>query len=343
MLRKKFMVVLGIIVTLHVVMALQSILALHGVLRDLDAAGAAAVASTTAIQRAKLELNAAQVRSSDLPPQATVPARDLASLSGSLDSQVRAMNDLVLMEADGPAGDLAHLHDQVRQLAADAGPVPVSLFLDRLVHLRDQVDRLEISTSRVIEEARQDITSRFRRTIVVLGVVFVLIINATLMVLSRMVGIIVRPVDRLVEGSRRLAREEFSHRVDLGRPRRWSDEFAELADAHNALAAQLEQNEQRKVEMMHQVARTLSHELNNAIAIIELQITHLARQTRGDESQAERLREIHRTLARISRTIDSLMHVRRIVLTDYTSGVSMLDLERSTEEVPGEVPIAAGR
>jgi two-component system, OmpR family, sensor histidine kinase BaeS len=165
--------------------------------------------------------------------------------------------------------------------------------------------------------------------------VFVLIINATVMVLSRMVSMIVKPVDQLVEASRRLAEEDFEHRVDLKR----SDEFAELARAHNAAAEQLQQNEERKVETLHQVARTLSHELNNAIAIIELQLTHLARKNKGDGEQAERLKEIHRTLERISRTVDALAHVRRIVLTDYTSGVSMLDLERSVEEEPA----AAGR
>ncbi len=34
----------------------------------------------------------------------------------------------------------------------------------------------------------------------------------------------------------------------------------------------------------------------------------------------------------MTRTVESLKHVRRIVLTDYAAGVKMLDLARSTEE-----------
>jgi hypothetical protein len=44
--------------------------------------------------------------------------------------------------------------------------------------------------------------------------------------------------------------------------------------------------------------------------------------------------QIHESLARMTVTLERLKHVRRIVLTDYTEGTKMLDLERSVAEEP---------
>ena len=57
--------------------------------------------------------------------------------------------------------------------------------------------------------------------------------------------------------------------------------------------------------------------------------------TRGCRSSAilERYcREIQTTLSRMSKTVASLKHIRRVVLTDYVDGQKMVDLERSVEE-----------
>lgn len=176
-----------------------------------------------------------------------------------------------------------------------------------------------------------DAIGKLRLVAIGLGLVFVIVLNASIMVLARMTSMILKPVDKLVDASRRLAREEYSHRVELDR----RDEFGELARAYNSLADQLQANEQRKIETLHQVARTLNHELNNAIAIIQLQLKLIERGgAGGDQLQAERLREIHAALARMSRIVVDLTRVRRIVLTDYLSGVKMLDLERSVEDEP---------
>jgi signal transduction histidine kinase len=158
-----------------------------------------------------------------------------------------------------------------------------------------------------------------------LAIVFLLVINIAAMVLLRMATMILKPVDQLVYASRQLAMERFDYRVDLG----GNDEFDELAAAFNNLGSQLQANEQKKVEVLSQVALTLNHELNNAIAIIELQLNLLSRQTGGNAAHERRLREIHQSLARMTDTVQSLKNVRRIVLTDYVSGQKMLDLRRS--------------
>ena len=176
-----------------------------------------------------------------------------------------------------------------------------------------------------------DAIGKLRMVAIGLGLVFVVVLNASIIVLGRMTSMILKPVDKLVDASRCLAREDFSHRVQLDR----RDEFGELARAYNSLAEQLQCNEERKIETLHQVARTLNHELNNAIAIIQLQLIMFERGGKnGNQLQAERLREIHAALARMSRIVIDLTRVRRIILTDYISGVKMLDLERSVEVEP---------
>jgi len=86
------------------------------------------------------------------------------------------------------------------------------------------------------------------------------------------------------------------------------------------------------MEMLGQVALTLNHELNNAIATIGMQIQLISRRPDQDEKFAERLRHIQEGLQRMTRTVESLKHIRRIVLTDYIAGVKMLDLPRSVAE-----------
>jgi two-component system sensor histidine kinase BaeS len=146
-----------------------------------------------------------------------------------------------------------------------------------------------------------------------------------------MSSMILKPVDRLVDASRRLAREEFDHRIAMDR----RDEFGELAAAYNSLAAHLQANEQRRMDVLQQVARTLNHELNNALAIIQLQLDRVSRsRVIGSDAmaQAQPLHEMQEALTRMADTVAALGKVRRIVLTDYASGMKMLDLQASVAE-----------
>jgi signal transduction histidine kinase len=129
----------------------------------------------------------------------------------------------------------------------------------------------------------------------------------------------------------RLAREEFDH-IGQVKP---GDEFAELATAYNDLARRLQANEARKIETLGQAAVMLNHELNNASAIIKLQLQLLERQSGGNPAFERSLRQINQSLARMTSTVEALKHVRRIVLTDYTPDTKMLDLERSVAEEAG--------
>jgi signal transduction histidine kinase len=172
------------------------------------------------------------------------------------------------------------------------------------------------------------VIQRFRWVVLGLSIVFLLLINVSLLSLLRMASMVLRPVDKLIAATRELAREHFDHRVEVDQ----EDEFGELAHAYNHLAEQLADNERRKLETLGQVALTLNHELNNAATIIELQLQLLSRQNDGNPRLEKGAREIRESLRRMTQTLESLKHVRRIVLTDYVSGVKMLDLERSVAD-----------
>jgi methyl-accepting chemotaxis protein len=170
-----------------------------------------------------------------------------------------------------------------------------------------------------------------------LALVFVLVINIAVAVLLRMAAMIVRPVEALVRATRELARGNFDCRVQVSA----NDEFDELAESYNTLAEKLQASEQRKIEMLHQVALAMNHDLNNAASIIELQLKVMGRNAAGNPSAERSLRQIHESLARMTGTVQSLKNARRIVLTDYVSGVKMLDVEQSARQ-EDEVAHAAG-
>ena len=180
----------------------------------------------------------------------------------------------------------------------------------------------------------QELSSRFRYQLLVIAAVSIAVINLIILVYLKVAGMILRPVDALVNAARELGRERFETRVNL----QGADEFDQLARAYNQMAGQLQAAEQRRLEVLGQVAVALNHELNNAISIIELQL-RLARRRTGDRGLEQNLQQIAESLGRITRVVASLRQARRIVLTDYVGGTKMLDLEKSAQ-MP-DLPMAA--
>jgi two-component system, OmpR family, sensor histidine kinase BaeS len=181
--------------------------------------------------------------------------------------------------------------------------------------------------------AIEHLATRFQWLVLALALVFLVVINVSVVVLLRMTANIVRPVERLVHATHELGQEHFDYRVELDR----KDEFEELARAYNDLAQRLEGNELRKVEVLQQLAVAINHELNNALAIIELQLNTISRRAAHCPGLEKCLREIHSSLEKVTQTTHSLQQVRRIVLTDYLPGTKMIDLEKSIKQDP--VPV----
>ena len=329
MLLRKLLVVLGSVVILLLAVGITTIGLLHAALTDLDTSTTEAFRRSAAVNNIARTLTAVEA---DLGLQAAGTAvplepllRDVATLE-NMAAELDGMQDGNAVDVeDRCRASIAQLRSRISALMVSQSGADTARAIGACAELRVAVDALGAAALEDAQLVQARIARRLRWTIIGLGLTFVLLLNVSVILLMRAAIMVVRPVDRLVDASRRLAREEFDHRVHLDQ----RDEFGELARATNALAEQLQDNEERKVETLRQVARTLNHELNNALAIIQLQLDLVARQADGGETLSERMRQIRDALDRMRTTVAALAKIRRIVVTEYTEGVEMLDLDRS--------------
>ena len=225
---------------------------------------------------------------------------------------------------------------QVSSLATAQDPVLARKYnieaLSMAMAMRKNAGQIHRLTGDHARREQSELTGHFRWLVVGIALGCLLVINISIMVLLRAGHMVLSPLADLVKTSRQLTHEQsgdHAHQADV-------DEFAQLAEAYRSLGLQLEAQEQRRMETLQQAAVTLNHELNNAMAGIELQLEVLKRQAGGSEEFESGLRNIRQGLWRMAATVESLKHIRRIVLTDYIEGVKMLDLERSTQAGPAQ-------
>lgn len=347
MLRKRLLLLFGCMVALLLVMGVGVVLLLQGVVGQLNTVSTETVDGVAAVSALQVSVGSCRAeldRTAEVD-QPIDPVR-WDDLVAAIDRDLVALNAVPAM---GPVIEqqrvgLPHVAEQlasarpgltgesaIERLAAHG------MAIKQVEGMRERLDTIQTTLRSQTQEKLAAATGGLQTLALWLGLGFVVVLNASVIFLSRIGGMILKPIDRLVEASRHLAREEFDHRVELeGR-----DEFSELARAYNGLAEQLQANEQRKIETLYQVARTLNHELNNAIAIIQFQLTLATRGKGAGALEANRLREIQEALSRMTGTVSALTRVRRIVLTDYLSGVKMLDLEASVAELPVAAPSAS--
>lgn len=347
MLRRKLLLILGSLVVLLLGMAVGAIWMLQDILGELRHINTEAWTVIQTSNELATTMSAVEI---ELYEIATKQVRHLDDLIDSVEAMRRSVatvekSYVSALPANAPI--LASIQQRMPAFAANVGALATAQdpdwaaqhhrdALSNAVGLRQDIMMLSRNVRQHGEEEHIALTSRFRWMLLTLTVAFLIVINVSIFVLLRMAAMIVRPVEKLLEATRQLGHERFDYRVELDQ----KDEFDELARAYNSLAGQLQANEQRKIEMLGQVALTLNHELNNAIAIIELQLQLLSRQANGDTRAEKCAREIHESLARMTRTVDALKRVRRIVLTDYIAGVKMLDLARSVEDSETEAPVS---
>jgi HAMP domain-containing protein len=340
MLRRKLILALGALVVLLLIAAIVAMLLLQNVLEDLDHVNSSAMAGTTKTSALGLTITNIEAELNDIRLREEAHLDDLIDAVETLRRQVEDLGGFAVVRTEAGVHYRRLLElvpqfiEHVGNLATTRDPALSAVHADQAMTastaIRREISAIHQVAQAHVEKEQLAATTKFRWVVIGVAIVFLAVINLSILALLRASTIILRPVDRLVEASRRLAREEFDYRVDVAQ----HDEFDELALAFNRLAGQLQFNEQRKIETLQHVARTLNHELNNAVSIIELQLSRLARNSGGGQSLAEPLEQIHQTLERMSRTVDALKRIRRIVLTDYLEGVKMLDLQRSVEGAP---------
>jgi HAMP domain-containing protein len=339
MLRRKLMVALGSLILLLVVVTAGAVWMLDRVLSDLDHVHTHAMVLVDDAGALGTTITAVEVELYELE------LGHKRHLDGLIDG-VEALEQLVGRLRDnyvirGPQGWAGYCRIQAAlpEFKAHVGALSTTRdpglaayhtreALKTSVAIRREALLLSDVARRHAQEERNALVSRFRWLVLGLSLIFLLVIDVAVMILWRMASMILRPVDRLIDASRRLAEERFDTRVALDQ----KDEFDELARAYNRLAEQLQTHEARKVEVLTQTARTLNHELNNAIAIIELQLMLLQGAAGDHEGSDKCLRQIRENLERMTRTVQSLKHIRRVVLTEYSNGEKMLDLARSVQE-----------
>lgn len=338
MLRQKLLTRIGLLVAAFVVGAIFAVALLQRVVSEVDHVNADAALLTGGVQ----ELSAAVTSVEMQRLNAGTGGGDQRALEHDLraveDAVARIGEHPIMRPPDGPAAEVyQELTVQVAGFLTAAERLPPDDLARSALALRDQVREIGRITGEHVAAERTSLAVMFRRLVLGLTVAAMIMVNISVIVLLRVLFMILRPVDALVEASRQLARERFDHRVEIDS----DDEFGELAHAYNRLAEQLAANEARKMETLRQVAVTLNHDLNNAISVIEMQLRLLDPRDGEDPSLQRRLGRIHESLARMAQTIRSLTQVRRIVLTEYLPGEYMLDIERSAEDAPAEDESAA--
>jgi HAMP domain-containing protein len=348
MLRRKLLTHLGPLVLLFLGTAVGAIWLLQGVLEDIEHIHGEAWQAVEDVNELAIAINVIEL---DLYELHVGSQPHLDKLMDSVERARRLVSRLgshyVCRETDGEQLYLAiaqympAFERQVSTLATveDAGLVRQHTEAASAMALTLRKAALPLSQhvrTHALEE-QEMLANSFQRLVLGLAIAFLVVINISIAALLHMGLMIVRPVDRLVEASAALGREEFDHRVDLEQ----HDEFGQLARAYNKMADKLAVNEQRKMEVLSQAALAMNHELNNAMSIIELQLQMMSRQAHGNPAAEKCLFQIRESLQRMARTVQSLKSVRRIVLTDYIPGTKMLDLERSMQEESQEKVLAA--
>jgi methyl-accepting chemotaxis protein len=231
-----------------------------------------------------------------------------------------------------------HISSLATAQDADLARWHATAALSRTMSMRRDAREIQRQAWEHGRREQRELAARFRWIVLGMALGGMLVINASIMVLLRAAGMVLNPVDQLVEAGRRLSDEQFDYRARLDQ----NDEFSELADVYNALAERMQSNERRIMETLGQMGLTLNHELNNAIAGVELQLQVLGRRNDDGEKFEACMRQIRDILRCMAETVESLKHIRRVVLTDYVGGAKMLDLKRSVQAAPEETRTGSG-
>lgn len=356
MLRRKLLIIFGSLVALVVIMAVCGLWVLYDMLQRIDHINTQAASVIGQTSRLDSALTAVEIDLYELRLGKTryldVLIDDVESV-GLLLVQIGQHYLLQESEAEKVYRALQEQYPEFEnRISSLATAQDAELSQQYIANALAQTVAMRKGASAIRQEAwehgrleQDELTERFRRIVLGMALGGVLVIYASIMVLLRAARIVLKPMDKLVEASRRFAHKQFDYRAQLDE----GDEFSELAKTYNELAEGMQNGELRQMATLGHLALTLNHELNNAMANIDLQLQVLSRQANGNEKFALCIGQIREILQRMVQTVESLKHIRRVVLTDYVGGTKMLDLRRSTfdeadesQAIPGAAPDAEG-
>ncbi|MDH7492450.1 MAG: ATP-binding protein [Candidatus Saccharicenans sp.] len=181
----------------------------------------------------------------------------------------------------------------------------------------------------------EDVYRRIQRTrLVLLGfglAAFLLTVLGANLLARR----ITRPIKNLVEGTRRISRGDFSHRI----PVISSDEIGVLTQSFNDMAEELlrarEQMEEanrrllqaEKLASLGRLSATIAHEIRNPLTSVKLNIQKLAESSVLDETEREHLAIAQEGIDQIEKFIKELLSYTRTssLQKDYFSLEEILE------------------
>lgn len=260
---------------------------------------------------------------------------ELLDLVDAVDQYSRQL-DQNRVDSDPRLGDDSHERQTLAQIFEVLGRIGAERFHSQLEEnwlldqsrigiLKKEVEQLGRLAAELpsylhnrLQELALDVRAQYRTAIITAWV------NAGLALLLLVSSIrlfykwFAKPLETLVEGSREVARGNFSHRIELGT----QDELGELAESMNDMTARFQEvrdDLDRQVRLRtNQVVRSeqlasvgflaagVSHEINNPLASIALcseslesRLTELLEQ--ADESHAEDVKVVHDYLQMIQR------------------------------------------
>lgn len=324
MLRRKLLIRIGLLIACFVAGAVIAISLFQRALLDIDRINSEAMVLVESLGRVDEAISRIEDARDGLAPADPELERTLHAELATL-----AANPAMRIPGSPQAESFARLADQIPEILDQRDTTKSH---ERSAHaaIRARLHELGHGIQSYIGVQQAHFSGNLRWLVVAMTLGALVMVNVAILVLLHTAQVVLKPVGQLVEGSRELAAERFDHRVHMDR----KDEFGELAQAYNRLAEQLQAIEERKAESLRQLAVTINHDLNNAMATIEMQLSLLDRESGRDKNLARYFRDIQATLTRMSVRVASLKEIRRVVLTDYVDGQKMVDVEQSVAPAP---------
>jgi signal transduction histidine kinase len=183
--------------------------------------------------------------------------------------------------------------------------------------IRGSADRWgSVKVGLSLEEMRAEV-SRTRVVLILMGMVGFLLGLGGATVLARRIS---RPIERLVEGTVRISKGDFSHRIEIGS----EDEIGNLARSFNDMTARL-LDAREKMEDAHRklvqaeklasigrLAATIAHEIRNPLTSVKLNIQKIVEDGRFGEPETEHLAISQEGIAQIEKFIKELLNFTRV-------------------------------
>ena len=173
-----------------------------------------------------------------------------------------------------------------------------------------------IKIGQSLEDMRADVR-RTRRVLLLIGLAGLVLGLAGSALLAKR---ITRPLGALVEGTVRISRGDFSHRIPIAS----ADEVGELARSFNDMTDRLLEARERmetvhrklvqaeKLASIGRLAATIAHEIRNPLTSVKLNIQRIAESEHLDELEREHLAICQEGVGQIEKFIKELLDFTRV-------------------------------